>query len=210
MYYRTLSGLFSDGTPLTYGNTGYNSSGGTPTDYLFPNNPNDTSGWSMYADSITYSDLKSVGSIHKDSLVSGETFTVDIAYSYHRDLDSNHLQNVNLMYNQVPKVQDFYNNNFSCSVISTVKEIETTTSNKTVNDFKIYPNPSTDKISVELGDQMVKSVALYSLLGQKLQEQNNVTGIIEFKRNSLVNGVYLIQIQTKQGVYSQKVQFIAY
>lgn len=205
-YYRGLSGIFSDGTPLTYGNTGYNSSGGTPTDYLFPSNPNDSSGWSMVTENLVGSDLKIIGAIAKDSLVQGETFTVDIAYSYHRDLDSNHLQNVNLMYNQVPKIQDYYNQNFSCSIVNAVKETKLSTSTIN-NNFKVYPNPSTDKIYVELGEQMVQSVSLYSLLGQELQQQRNATGIIEFQRGNLVDGIYLIQIQTAQGILSKKVHF---
>jgi hypothetical protein len=49
-YYRLMSGFWPDGTPVTYGNTGYQSGGGgTPTPYVFPSFPNDQSAgsWSM-------------------------------------------------------------------------------------------------------------------------------------------------------------------
>lgn len=115
------------------------------------------------------------------------------------------------MYQQVPKVQDFYDNNFSCAIINSIAEAKTSNQTKTINNnFKIYPNPSTNNIYVELGEQTVKSVSLYSLLGQKLQEQLNPTGTIEFQRQQLPNGVYLIQIQTNQGIVSQKVQLTSY
>jgi hypothetical protein len=114
-YYRPLTGKWKNGTPLTVGGNGYNPASTTNpvTNYAFPDNPNDSSGWSMYAESLSGFDLKTIGSVYKDTLRDGEIFTIDLAYSYHRDPDSNHLQNVNLMYQEVDTIQDYYNNNFS-------------------------------------------------------------------------------------------------
>ncbi|MCP4438817.1 MAG: T9SS type A sorting domain-containing protein [Aureispira sp.] len=210
-YHRMLSGQWTNGLPLSQGGTGYSQTNPS-TNYVFPDNPNNSGGWSMISESLIGLDPRLVGSMVKDSLVLGESITLDIAYSYHRDLDSSNLQNVNLMYEQVPMVQDFYNNNFSCATITSVAEVKTPKNNKQLiqNDFKIYPNPSTDKIYVELGDQMVESVGLYSLLGQELQQQRKASGTIEFHRNGLLDGIYLIQIQTRQGIATQKVQLTSY
>jgi len=114
-YYRPLAGKWMNGTPLTYGGNGYNpSSTASPvTDYVFPDNPNNTSGWSMYTENLTGLDVRTIGSVYKDTLRTGETFIIDLAYSYHRDPDSNYLQNVNLMEQQVDLVQQYYDNNFS-------------------------------------------------------------------------------------------------
>jgi hypothetical protein len=114
-YYRLLSGVFPNNTPLTTGGTGYNPNdpNAVSTNYMFPDNPNDPSGWSMYTEGLSGLDQRVLGTIHKDSLLPGEVFTVDLAYSYHRDLDSSHIQNVNLMYQEVDIIQQYYDNNFN-------------------------------------------------------------------------------------------------
>lgn len=112
-YYRLLDGMFKNGTPLTFGGDGYDPMGTNPvTDYVFPDNPNDASGWSMYTENLVGLDLRSIGSVYKDTLRDGESFTVDLAYTYHRDLDSNYLQNVNLMEKNVDSIQKYYDTNF--------------------------------------------------------------------------------------------------
>jgi hypothetical protein len=114
-YYRLLEGIFKNGTPLTFGGDGYDPSdpNAVATDYVFPDNPNDPSGWSMYSENLSGLDVRILGSVYKDTFDAGEIFTVDLAYTYHRDPDSNHLQNVNLMEHNVDTIQKYYDNNFS-------------------------------------------------------------------------------------------------
>lgn len=114
-YYNLLSGKFANGTPLTVGGTGYNPAdpNAVLTNYMFPDNPNDPLGWSMVTENLTGLDQRILGSAFKDTLLPGETFVVDLAYSYHRDMDSSHLQNVNLMYQQIDMVQQYYDDNFN-------------------------------------------------------------------------------------------------
>lgn len=112
-YYRPLDGQWMNGTPLTSGGNGYNTGGGIAANYVFPDNPNDPSGWSMHTANLTGLDVRMIGSVYKDTLKDGDVFTIDIAHSYHRDPDSNYLQNVNLMEQEVDLVQQYYDNNFS-------------------------------------------------------------------------------------------------
>lgn len=114
-YYRLLSGTFPNAVPLTIGGSGYNP--GDPnavaTDFMFPDNPNDPLGWSMVTANLSGLDQRVVGSVAIDSLLPGRNIVIDLAYSYHRDPDSSNLQNVNLMYQQVDAVQQYYDDNFS-------------------------------------------------------------------------------------------------
>lgn len=114
-YYRLLSGGFANGTPLTLGGNGYNPNNPNAlvTDYMFPDNPNDQSGWSMLTEGLSGLDQRTLASTYKDTLLAGETFVVDIAYSYHRHPDSSNLQNVNLMEQQIDLVQQYFDNNFN-------------------------------------------------------------------------------------------------
>jgi hypothetical protein len=114
-YYNLLSGKFSSGAAMTRGGSGYNPNdpNAIPSDYMFPDNPNNPSGWSMYYANLSGLDQRTMGSIHKDSLMPGEILTIDLAYSYHRHPDSSNTQNVNLMYQEIDLVQQYYDNNFN-------------------------------------------------------------------------------------------------
>ncbi len=70
------------------------------------------------------------------------------------------------------------------------------------NEVKIYPNPTTQLLNVELGNG-IESIGLYNLQGQKVLE--TVKNTIDISDLSL--GVYLIKIKTNKGRVFTK-QFI--
>ncbi len=58
-YYNYLSGSWKDGTPFTYGGTGFQL-GGTPIRYAFTEAPNDNSGWSMCTANLDFGDRRTI------------------------------------------------------------------------------------------------------------------------------------------------------
>lgn len=58
-YYNYLSGRWRDGSPLTYGGSGY-MSGGPVTTYAFPDPPGDLEGWSMCSENSIVGDRRTV------------------------------------------------------------------------------------------------------------------------------------------------------
>ena len=58
-YYRYMSGSWKDGSPFTFGGSGYNI-GGDPIDYAFTEPPNDPSGWSMCSANLNYGDRRTI------------------------------------------------------------------------------------------------------------------------------------------------------
>ena len=59
-YYRYLTGHWRDGRPLTEGGDGYRTSGGVPTSYAFPDEPNDPNGWSMCTAGLEQGDRRTI------------------------------------------------------------------------------------------------------------------------------------------------------
>lgn len=113
-YYNYLSGHFRDGTPMTPGGSGYNpDSNLPPVSYAFPDNPNDPNGWSITTEELLVGDRRVVGSHYVERLEPNEFVTLDIAFSLHQHPDSNHLQTVNLMYEQVEELQELYSRRFT-------------------------------------------------------------------------------------------------
>ena len=59
-FYRYLSGSWRDGTPYTFGGTGYNVAGGVNIDYAFTGEPGDQADWSMCTASLGRMDPRTV------------------------------------------------------------------------------------------------------------------------------------------------------
>lgn len=118
-YYRLLDGKFMNGTPLTYGGDGYDPNSTAVTDYVFPDHPNDFNGWSMASEALSGLDIRMIGSIAKDTLQVGESWTVDVSFSYHRDLDSNSYSQVSVMSQELDVIQQYYDNNFNTLTCNT-------------------------------------------------------------------------------------------
>lgn len=87
-FYSYLSGSWRDGNPITEGGSGYQVFGGTPTNHVFPDPPNDPEGWSMCTDSIQQADrrtLMSSGSFRMDpgavnEIIFGVVWVPDLDY----------------------------------------------------------------------------------------------------------------------------------
>ena len=78
----------------------------------------------------------------------------------------------------------------SLSVIGTGTQLINGVINTTANsDIQLYPNPATNVLNVKAAQNV--TVAIYSIEGKKLIEQKNAKSI---NVNSLVNGMYLIQV----------------
>ena len=62
------------------------------------------------------------------------------------------------------------------------------------NQVKVFPNPSNDVFQVDLENQEVKSIRVFSILGQlKIESQfSNTISLTNFE-----NGIYLMEITTK-------------
>jgi hypothetical protein len=111
-FYRLMTGRWRDGQPLTEGGDGYDPLG-VPTSYAFPDDPNDVDGWSMFNENFSNSfDQRAVGSVEVGLFQPGQIFTIDIAWSFHRESGNDHLQNVSLMYSEVSEIQDQYDQGF--------------------------------------------------------------------------------------------------
>lgn len=75
-------------------------------------------------------------------------------------------------------------------------------------DVIIYPNPATNKLYFDIsGDKELQSVTIYTLQGVCIKtvmvDAHTINGGINI--SSLPSGIYYIQVQTVQGMYTQKI-----
>ena len=196
-YYRLLNGYWPNGTPLTYGGDGYNTSSSNATSFVFPDNPNSSTGWSMVSAALTGLDQRVIGVTTIDTLVSNTSVDLFAAYSYHRDLDSNHLQNVNLMYQQIPILQSFYDNGYENSLCSHTVSVPQINSTRETNLIAVHPNPSNDIINLKT-NEVINEISVISPNGTTVMTSKRTS----FSVQELPIGLYFLKIYTEKGFFT--------
>ncbi|MES2619235.1 MAG: T9SS type A sorting domain-containing protein [Bacteroidota bacterium] len=156
-YYR-MNGQWNDGTPYSYGGTGYTT--GQPTRYLFSGNPCDTSEWSDPTSGHSAGDRRAIGAIGKFNLPLNGNLCVDLAYVFATGNAQAACQYdaVDSLKQRVKNVQSFYNiHPPACS--SLVSGIEDETSEKKMAEATVFPNPSADGgWQLTVGDNLIGGV----------------------------------------------------
>ncbi len=75
--------------------------------------------------------------------------------------------------------------------------------NTVFNDFKVYPNPAFNTLNIDININEINNISIYSLDGKLVKKlPNNTSKTIDI--SNLNDGLYLIQINTNENVYSTK------
>lgn len=117
-YYNHLNGRWNNGTPLTYGGSGYDYTNvGLPvTDFVLPGDPAIDTSWTMINTSIPCRFMAmSLSSLLIGHLAVDSVFSFETAFSYHRGPGLNHFQNVAYCYDRVDQLHQLYEENFAGS-----------------------------------------------------------------------------------------------
>lgn len=209
-YYRYLSGFWPNGYKQTAGGDGYNPSNPNAPNavFIFPDNPNDASGWSMTTGNLSGLDTRSLAIVSPGIFYPGpqNAIELDVAYSYHRDLDSNNLQNVNLMYQQIPLVQHFYDNGYDNGTCSYVLGTAEMPNLEAAVGIKVYPNPTHQTFFVEAEEGVIETIELLNVLGQSVKTISGQGQQVECSVEGLAKGVYWLKVEQKGKTWTQKIQ----
>jgi len=71
-------------------------------------------------------------------------------------------------------------------------------------DIKIYPNPSTDYITIRLNDLINSTLTITSLSGNKIKTIELITNLTSIDISSLNSGIFLLSIKKDEQVYYKK------
>lgn len=75
---------------------------------------------------------------------------------------------------------------------------------KDIDKINIFPNPSSDKIYLDLGSVAVVNLVIYDILGSEIMSIQNYINKSEIDISTLFIGTYTIQVQTRTGSISQR------
>jgi hypothetical protein len=152
-FYRYLTGSWRDGTPLTVGDDGHETTPGEVTQYAFPGDPSDPESWTMINIDPGFYDHRVIGSVALPDLNPGGYVTVDMAFAFHRDSSLSNTGNVTLMYEQVDALQALYDKGFVS---------ECTYSDAPCTADCVYPGDADADGKVDLQDYLNTALGQYT------------------------------------------------
>lgn len=189
-YYDFMHSKWKDGSPLTFGADGLQ--GSQATDFAFSDNPNDLTGWSMNTATPLNDDKSVLGSSHLGNFATGDVVNFDLAFTFYQDENLNHLEVVNLVYDNTPALQQIYDDHFvtSCEAI--------TLNNENLSDLniQIFPNPTSDILNIKMENQASAQLTIFDIYGKKVLEKMEVNqSEIQLSTSSFSQGVYFLRIE---------------
>ncbi|PWG04603.1 hypothetical protein DIS07_11705 [Polaribacter aquimarinus] len=72
-------------------------------------------------------------------------------------------------------------------------------------ELSIYPNPTSDILNIQVENQQIESVKVYSLFGKEVMHISDNTGVEKVDISNLSSGVYLLKLKTEVGFFTKKI-----
>ncbi|MEO1438513.1 MAG: dockerin type I repeat-containing protein, partial [Bacteroidota bacterium] len=114
-FYNYMNGFYKDGiTPVEYGGNGFQQ-GTFPYPWFYPTNPNDLTpgGWSEVLEMNDPADRRGIGGTGPYNFPQDAVLDFDQAFCFFQDSSLNHIETVDLLYQQLPLLQAAYDNDFT-------------------------------------------------------------------------------------------------
>ena len=190
-FYNVLTGTWHDGIPITQGEWGY-LSGGQQTSFLYDGNPNDPNSWSMNNIVPPFGDHRTMSSVEVGELSSGQFTTIDMAYTFYQNADSNNVQTVNMVYDNTPHIQQLYDNQFQsvCSATTSINNI------LKKNQIQLFPNPTTHLLNIKLENPQAVAFEVFDIYGKKVFEKaESFNADFQLPIEHLSEGIYFLKVK---------------
>ena len=195
-----MDGYWIDREPIIDNGCGHPSCAeGNITRFAFPGDPSNPESWSMPQAMIP--SLYTAIFMNANPVAEwnpGEALCIDLALTSALDETGNNIDSYNLVKQYIPEVQSFYDLNFpnSCADIAPAfieKNAEMT------GEIKIYPNPTTGVIRLDIPDSNDKvEYTLIDLTGRTRMQGTFSGAQTTLDISSLEAGMYIILVRGKQ------------
>ena len=72
-------------------------------------------------------------------------------------------------------------------------------------EITVYPNPASSQVIVEFSTGDINVIRLLDLTGRLVMSFRPENSLATLNLDALASGTYLIQVDTKNGIYTQKI-----
>lgn len=195
-YYNLLNGHWPDGQALLYGGNGYVSDGDA-TDYIFPDDPNNASGWSMCTVKQLPADRQMLGSHRIGEVLPGQVEELTVAWSVHPNPAlpcglGNTFENI-------AGIQDIFDHDFYGGVLSAPFAPTLSAA------ITLQPNPAMSLVSIGYQKLPVLEIRCFDAAGRLIRtEQNLPPAQYELDVSGWHTGVYTLQLLTPAGMAARQ------
>jgi hypothetical protein len=190
-YYNYLQGKWRDGSPLTFGDLGYN--GTEETNFAFPGLPQQEDAWTEWEDSNPPGDRRILINYGPFTLLPGAVNEFLTTYTVF-DGAGNHLEKAEGLRDQIDALQSYFDSCFELEnnpTASPCNQVLTSTATPAVTPgYRIFPNPSSNIIRVS-SDLPVDKLQLLSIDGRLIVESNQT----EINVQGLASSLYILRIE---------------
>jgi hypothetical protein len=189
-YYQYLRSIFTDGTHLTEGSSGYG--GSTQTNYAFPGEPGAT-GWSECSEANTAADRRIIVSSGPATLNAGESVTLDYAVVWVRPPVGTY--NPCPTYDQLKScaavVQTLYDYFLCDNSFVSVQNAQVP------HALNVWPNPARDEVHLNLASNAL--VEVFDVNGRSLISNQVTASENKLDINGLASGCYILKATKPDG-----------
>lgn len=213
-HYNFLRNRWKDGTPLTYGSSGY---GGTDTcRYMFPDNSDPLAygaygvaqtPWSEVTLNNPPADRRGIGSMGPFTMLPGAVNEVNIAFVSARDYNAGgNMAPITIMQERIDSVRSYFFNGITSSCPSNGYVTSIGTELELKNSFEVYPNPFNNDLTINYelkGKQAV--LKIYNAHGQLIKDVNVTAKQTKINLSEEANGIYFIQLVDGEYIFTKKV-----
>ena len=96
--------------------------------------------------------------------------------------------------------------NYSMTFVSNDEYGISNFNNRDTNpEVSVFPNPTSDFITIEDKNEVVSTATIFNLLGKEVGTFN-VNGLQRYDMSHLFNGIYLVQLKDKEGLILQTIR----
>ncbi len=206
-YYNLMNGVWVNGAPMTYGNSGV-TAGGIACQYLYPGDPVANTGWTEANSGQVPLDVRGQGSCGPYTFNPGDTLKVDFAYVFARDYahPGDSVACIPILKQYVQNVQSYYNSGTTpCGTpfYSSIKQVGAGNSLLA----NIYPNPSTGNFTIETASDSKQTLTMYDVNGKVVLTQP-INGTATIDASALSSGIYNLNVVSDKGVVNKKVVIV--
>ncbi len=189
-----LDGRWKDGSPITFGGSGYDPNG-TPTNYMYPDNPNDPDGWSECSEYTPPADRRFLSSFNSVSLNDKESYKITFA-AFNTFRSTQVCINSDILNEMGQIILQTYEDLSESQEPTGIDKEEITA------EFVIYPNPADQYFQLNTDLDLLE---VYDVIGNEVISELNYLMGNEIDLSSLDSGIYFIRGILNENTYVQQI-----
>lgn len=204
-YYGMLRSIWGNGTPFTFGGTGYNPTDvdALPAKYVYPGesdpyfmstdgvDPNYPlpGGWTEESAGNDEGDRRMNANCGPFSLKAGQKQSMDYAFVFAIQTDDPEADMDDMITDYVITAAEQVDV-LPAGVLTSVKRVD----NKEIG-FELYPNPASGEVTLSIAENVPAKYRIFNVLGAEVSSGNLQSGQATIDISTLRSGIYLVNVQ---------------